>query len=47
MIPFPATNMPACGVQRRYMRNGIDFDHNMECGEMLKLLHEMLHRKIV
>lgn len=29
----------------RYLKSGIDFDHNEECQELLDLLHEMLHRK--
>lgn len=29
----------------RYLKSGIEFDHNEECKELLDLLHEMLHRK--
>lgn len=29
----------------RYLQGGIDFEHNEECEELLKLLHEILHRK--
>lgn len=29
----------------RYLKSGIEYDHNEECKELLNLLHEMLHRK--
>lgn len=29
----------------RYLKSGIEFDHDKDCKELLELMHEMLHRK--